>query len=229
MNLFHRFGCAPHRTRLICPHALPSNLAESAVLAAPESMPEALARFFASHSPVLVSVTGLEPEYDLPLQIEALEWVRASHPGAGLVIIGGGSQEEEIRRLIASKSYAEHALLCGDLPREVTLGAVARSDLFLRTTWYDGDAISVREALHLGTPVIATDNGMRPTGVRLIPVRNLSALNQAIEEQLAAPNARTPAEDRSSEENLKAVLDLYREVSRDSTVSMESSQSGITN
>ena len=50
------------------------------------------------------------------------------------------------------------------------------ADLMLRTTWYDGDAISVREALHFGVPVIASDNGMRPKGTHLIPARDLEAL-----------------------------------------------------
>jgi glycosyltransferase involved in cell wall biosynthesis len=212
VELFHRFGCAPQRTRLMCPHALPTELVESTTLAeGRESLPQPFSSFYASHDPVLVTVAGLEPEYDLSLQIEALEWVRARHQGAGLVIIGGGSMEAEMRELIATKSYAKHILLCGDVPRDVTLRAVALSDVFLRTTWYDGDAISVREALHLGTPVIATDNGMRPAGVRLIRARDLSALTEAIEEQLATPEVGAPRVD-TSDQNLRAVLDLYREI-----------------
>src|SRR5438105_8526009 len=39
-----------------------------------------------------------------------------------------------------------------------SLRAIADADVLLRTTLYDGDAISVREALYLGTPVVATDN-----------------------------------------------------------------------
>jgi glycosyltransferase involved in cell wall biosynthesis len=212
VDLFHRFGCEPNRTRLICPHAFHSALSPSAISGAGESLPEPLGQFFTSHDPVLVAVAGLEPEYDVPLQVEALARVRARHTGAGLAIIGGGSMEGELRGLIKTKSYAEHILMCGDVPRAITLRAVARSHVFLRTTWYDGDAISVREALHLGTPVIATDNSMRPSGVRLIPVRDLDALDEAIEEQLAAPKVRTPRDDQSSEQNLEAVLDLYREI-----------------
>lgn len=212
VDLFHRFGCQPDRTRLISPHAIPSDLSESVIGRNGTPLPEPLGRFFMTHDPVLVAVAGLEPEYDLPLQIEALASVRARHPNAGLVIIGGGSMENEIRRLIASKSYADHILLCGDVPREIALSAVARSDVLLRTTWYDGDAISVREALHLGTPVIATDNGMRPSGVRLIPVRDRDALVSAIDEQLAAPRAAASGEGQSSDENLRAVLDVYREM-----------------
>ena len=46
---------------------------------------------------------------------------------------------------------------------------MADCTILLRTTLYDGDAVSVREALWIGTPVIASDNGMRPEGVRLVP------------------------------------------------------------
>jgi hypothetical protein len=34
----------------------------------------------------------------------------------------------------------------------------------MRPTFYDGDAISVRESLFLQTPVVATDNKMRSGG-----------------------------------------------------------------
>ncbi|MCV4567241.1 hypothetical protein OFB72_32285, partial [Escherichia coli] len=53
----------------------------------------------------------------------------------------------------------------GDLPHVITLQMISSANVLLRTTRFDGDAISVREALFLGTPVIATDNGMRPEGV----------------------------------------------------------------
>ena len=67
-------------------------------------------------------------------------------------------------------------LLCGDVPHALTLRLIAESDLFLRTTLYDGDSVAIREALQLGTPVIASDNGMRPAGVHLIPCRSSEAL-----------------------------------------------------
>ena len=89
--------------------------------------------------------------------------------------------------------------------------AISRSDLMLRTTLFDGDAVSVREALHLGTPVIASDNGMRPAGVRLIPKSNLSALLRAIEETLAQPS-RSQADRGIDESNVQAVFDFYREL-----------------
>ena len=81
--------------------------------------------------------------------------------------------------------------------------------MLLRTTLYDGDSVSVREALRLGTPVIATDNGMRPLNVRLTPVNDAAALERAILEQ--SQRAKTKQEAApSSNSNLEAVLDVYK-------------------
>lgn len=202
-QMFHRFGIPPGRVHLIYPFETmqPSD--------AP--YPEALATFVRAHRPFLFTVGLLEPEYDLPLQIETLGRVRERYPSAGLAIAGAGSTEQDLRRLIASKPWAEHVLLWGDMPHSVTLRAIAECDVLLRTTHYDGDSISVREAIALGTPVIATDNGMRPPDVRLIPPRDGAALAAAIEQALecargGAGARRLPERDDS---NLAEVLRVY--------------------
>ncbi|MFN2599261.1 MAG: glycosyltransferase family 4 protein [Pyrinomonadaceae bacterium] len=207
-EMFARFGVGPSRVRLIAPHATPAPPADAA-------LPPQLRSFFDTHDPVLVTVGLLEPHYDLGLQIDALGGVRERFAGAGLVIVGSGSIEEELRRRIAAKPYAEHVLLCGDVPHDATLRALAEGDIFLRTTHYDGDAISVREALHAGTPVIATDNGMRPAGVHLIPVGDRTALVASVEARLREPRAaRDGREGETGEENIAAVLRLYEELLR---------------
>ncbi len=207
-TFFARLGVRPDRIRLISPHAPPARVG------APAELPPAVEKFFVDHQPLLITVGLLEPEYDLALQIEAMKFVREKWPKAGLLIAGSGSLHEALRRQIDQQTYAEHILLFGDLPHAATLEAITRADLMLRTTWYDGDALSVREALHFGLPVIATDNGMRPAGVQLIPSRDLGKLLAAIEEALAKPatNRELPAAADTS--NLAAVLDLYKELKR---------------
>jgi len=148
----------------------------------------------------------------LALQIEAMKFVREKWPKAGLLIAGSGSLHEALRRQIDQQPYAEHVLLYGDLPHAATLEAITRADLMLRTTWYDGDALSVREALHFGLPVIATDNGMRPAGVRLIPPRDLKKLLAAIDDALAKPATNRQSSAPADDSNLMAVLNLYREL-----------------
>jgi glycosyltransferase involved in cell wall biosynthesis len=213
VELFHRFGVSPGRLRLIQPHA------PSVQMAADALSPD-LQQFFDSHERVLSTVGLLEPEYDLSLQIEALGQVRKRFANAGLVIIGSGSLEQDLRNQIDSKPYRDHILMCGDVPHAVTLRAIAESDLFLRTTLYDGDSVSVREALYMRIPVIATDNSMRPGGVRLIPVSDVESLSEAIEQQLNhsdSPNCEShdrgcEKESSGKEENLEAVLNIYQEL-----------------
>jgi len=206
-GLFDEFGLDPDRVRLISPFAVPE--------AGPApALPERLLDFFATHGPLLLTFGLLEPEYDLPLQIDVLSRVREQFPKAGLVILGSGSLAERLRVSIGAKPYAEHILLYGDAPHPVTLRAIAASDVLLRTTWYDGDSLSVREALHLGTPVIATENGMRPDGVERIPPRDATALLEAITRRLTE-SVPPPRPIAGPEGNLQAVLDLYAELSRE--------------
>lgn len=204
VDLFGRYGLPRDHIRLIQPHSLP---AEPPVL----DLPEPLRSFCAAHGPVLLSVGLLEAEYDLPLQIDLLGLLRETFPAAGLILIGSGSLQVEIGDRINEKPYRQHILLCGDVERSVTLRMIADCNLFLRTTLFDGDSISVREALHFGVPVVASDSASRPDGTHLYPAGDLVALRSSVERCL---RERTPRKPRGTaqEENLAAVHDLYREL-----------------
>jgi len=206
LEFLRKMKLKPERMKLIPPYSFPKEESR-------EPLTRSLQTFFSAHHPVLLTVGLLEPEYDLCFQIEALGRIREKETKAGLVIIGSGSLEEELRSRIAETSYREHILLCGDVPHPVTMEAISRCDVMLRTTKYDGDAVSVREALHLGTPVIATDNGMRPAGVRLLSATTSEVLSDAIQETLAA-NSDRPDKHPPDESNLQAILDLYQALLR---------------
>jgi len=204
MTFFHKMGVSPHRTRLISPYSFLTEEPSG-------SLPESLSAFLAAHDPVLMSAGQLEPEYDLALQIEAMPHIRKNFPDAGLVMLGSGSLMDELRARIQQQPCAEHIFLPGDVPHAATMETISRSRILLRTTLYDGDAISVREAMQLGTPVIATDNTMRPAGVSLIPKQNLLALLRAIEQQLSQPKPHKELRP-GDESNLQAVFDLYQDL-----------------
>ncbi len=205
VRLFRRLGVPASNVRLIPPHTLPPR---------PEAaLPPAIEEFFRAHSPVFVTVGLLEPEYDLSLQIDAMPEFRRRFPRAGLLIIGDGSLAAQLRTRIEKHPEGEHILLAGDVPHAATLRAISEAGVFLRTTLYDGDSVSVREALHLGTPVVATDNRMRPPGPVLIPARDRAALVEAVQKCVSAP---PPARNAmpADHTNVEAVLDLYFELLR---------------
>jgi len=206
-DLFQRFGVSPEKIRLIPPYSVPAQHA-------PTEIPPHLQDFLDNHHPLLLTVGLLEPEYDLPLQIDVLGRILDRYPAAGLIVAGAGSLHSHLEALIASKPYASNILLYGDMPHALTLHLLRACGILLRTTLYDGDSVAVREALHFGTPVIASDNGMRPAGVSLIPKQDVEALRIAIETQLQRGRERTGAMP-SGEENLEAVLQLYDELYRE--------------
>ncbi len=85
-------------------------------------------------------------------------------------------------------------LALGDLPHAVALGTIALCDTFVRATRADGDAMSVREALALGRPVVASDAAVRPGGVLVYPCEDPAALAEAIERSFEAPQPAPPAD-----------------------------------
>jgi glycosyltransferase involved in cell wall biosynthesis len=205
-DVFKRYGVKENKVRLIYPfiHKSPEIGVE---------IPADLQGFAERSSPFLLTVGLLEDTYDLFMQINAMEKVLERFPNAGLMIIGSGSLETQLKEAIASKGYADKICLANDVNHKITLHLINDCDILLRTTKFDGDAISIREALHLETPVIATDNGMRPEGVHLIPKQNQEKLVEAIYEigEREKPIKSPKPDDRK---NIEAVLNLYQELTK---------------
>lgn len=203
-EVFTRYGLQDEKLSVIYPfvHRIPDERVE---------IPADLRVFSEQHSPFLLTVGLLEPEYDLFMQIDAMERVLKERPDAGLMIVGSGSLEAELRRAIESKPFAKRIFLAGDVEHGVTLHLIDKCDALLRTTLFDGDAISIREALFLETPVIATDNGMRPDGVQPIPIHDETALVNAIVVLDPSEQTKNPykTDDRS---NIHRVLAVYEEM-----------------
>ena len=203
MDMFLRFGVRPDRLSMIPPYV--------ARRPSPDVTISDRVREFVDHRrPLLLTVGLLEPEYALDLQIDALEKVLERHPNAGLLIAGTGSLFHKLTESIAAKPYKKSILLAGDLGHDETLRVMELADLLLRPTHYDGDAVSVRESLFLGTRVIATDNGMRPPGVILIPMPpDPTQLAEKIIETLETPRASAVEPLADGSENITSVISLY--------------------
>ena len=204
IEMFGKFGAKKDRLHLIAPfvHQNPDHAVE---------IPSNLKEFAEKHQPFLLTVCLLEDTYDLFMQIDAMEKILQKLPNAGLMIVGSGTLETDLKSAIVAKSYADRIFLAGDVKHPVTLHLINRADVLLRTTKFDGDAIAVREALFLETPVIATDNKMRPEGVNLIPIHDEDALVSIIE-NLAKRERKSKIEKPDDKSNIEAVLKVYEEI-----------------
>jgi glycosyltransferase involved in cell wall biosynthesis len=76
-------------------------------------------------------------------------------------------------------------LLAGDVDHDTCLALMSASDVFIRPTLEDGDSISVREALELKVPVVASRVGTRPPGAILFHPGDVEDLLSKLECALA--------------------------------------------
>jgi glycogen synthase len=140
--------------------------------------------WMARHVPVFSTTMFFRPEYGFDLLISALTKLRHSHPAIGCVVMGSGEQRASAERVVQQAGLEDAVLMAGDVDHQTCLAVMARSDLFLRPTLEDGDSISVREALALKIPVIASRVGTRPPGTVLFRRDDSTDLLEKIESAL---------------------------------------------
>lgn len=184
--VFRRYGVDNNKLSVVPPYVLtrPREQVE---------MPSELSSFIKGRTPILVAVGGLEPEYQPLLLIDAMDQIKAAFPNAGLMIVGGGSLREQALDAILDVGLADCVLLADSIEHDVVMKLIEQADVMLRITRFDGDAISVRESLFLGTPVIASKTGLRPEGVHLIDDHEPETVAAAVSEVLSAtPRQQCP-------------------------------------
>jgi glycogen(starch) synthase len=162
----------------IKPAFMPVSRVESAI-------PEQLDRWMQRH-PLFLSVTlSFRPEYGFELLIDALSRLNRRYPELGCLVMGSGEDRTVAEELIRTRRLGETVFLAGDLDHQLCLTAISRSAAFVRPTFRDGDSISVREAMSMGVPVVASNVGTRPEGTLLFEAGNIDALIGQVEQALS--------------------------------------------
>jgi glycosyltransferase involved in cell wall biosynthesis len=124
--------------------------------------------FFSSHHPVFFCYVSFRPEYRLDVLREGMNRYRAHYPKAGFIWLGFPAKEIPMAQNFIKEwpsDERQSLLLLGNLTHDQFLTLMTRSYACLRTPACDGVAASVLEALALGIPVVASENGRRPEGV----------------------------------------------------------------
>jgi glycogen synthase len=144
-------------------------------------IPADIENWLQRHSPVATSTMFFRPEYGFEVLVQAMERLRKTHPDIGCLVMGTGEDREQAAALVAQHGLNDAIYLPGDLDHELCLALMARSALFIRPTFRDGDSISVREAVALGIPTVASNVGTRPDGVLLFEAGDVDGLVRNVE------------------------------------------------
>lgn len=177
---------------------------------APQPVPQEITQFIRRHDPVLGAAVTPSPEYGIPLALQALAAIRQDYSRAGLILLGVGP--EVAATLPDLMQVREHVLLAGVVPPDVARTVMSMLNVFLRPTYFDGDSVSVREALALGIPVLASATGMRPASVVTFQVGDCDDLCKKLREVFGRASIETvkPIVRDKDQGSANVLLDLYQ-------------------
>jgi glycosyltransferase involved in cell wall biosynthesis len=144
------------------------------------AMPDHIESWMKRHSPLITATMFFRPEYGFEVLVQGMLQLRERYPEIGCLVMGSGENRAAAEALIAKSGVGDSLYLAGDVHHELCLAMMSRSSVFVRPTFRDGDSISVREALALGLPVVASNVGTRPAGTIVFEPGNLDELVEAL-------------------------------------------------
>ena len=117
-------------------------------------------------------------------------------------------------QLINEINLQDHFMLISEKLSFVRL--IENADIVIRPSNTDGDALTVREAIFLGKPTIASDVVERPTGSILFKTRDMDDLEMKLEEQVrkirSGANAPLGVSKQPNEDFKSFYTDLFNSV-----------------
>ena len=141
--------------------------------------------------PLILGAGRLTEQKDFPTLVRAFARLRRQRP-ARLVILGEGRHRGRLEALAAELGVAADVALPGFTPNPYAW--MARADLFVLSSAWEGSPNVLTEALALGTPSVATDCPSGPREVLaggrfgpLVAVGDADALGDAMARTLDAP------------------------------------------
>jgi len=134
------------------------------------NVPTASEAFLRGRRPVLCCVVHprretAAPHHEMTMLVEALSAIRVPHPEVGCVVVGGADCVPLYRTMVATAALEAHVWFAGEVPHSECLALMRRADVFVRAYEKDGSSSSVREALALGVPTVASRNPQHPAAV----------------------------------------------------------------
>jgi glycosyltransferase involved in cell wall biosynthesis len=156
----------------------------------PGRLPDALERFYARCPCIVFCYVNLRPLFYPVELIEGFARMAESRRDVGLVLCGvSGYPEADISEAMSARiarwRLEERVCRVDDLDHDEFLTALSRAAVYLRSHVSDGVCSSVLEALALGVPVVASENGHRPPGVVTYQATDCADLARALDETLS--------------------------------------------
>ncbi len=174
--------------------------------------------FISGNQPLILAVGRLAVAKDYPTLLRAFSLLRQKQP-AHLLILGEGRERPRLEALVRQLGLIENVQMPGFVKNP--LAFMARAQLLVLSSRWEGFGNVLVEALACGTPVVSTDCIGGPGEIlaggrfgRLVPVGDAEALAAAVLETLQTPPDRAllrqRAQDFTVEKSVKEYLRIFQ-------------------
>ena len=207
-------GIQPHQIQVIYNPILTADFDELAA-AAPEAGP-GYDWLMQKEVPVVLGVGRLSPQKNFELLIRSFAQARQERP-LRLIILGEGGQQALLEELVQQLGVAESVVFGGFVSNP--LAYMARADLGVLSSDWEGFGNVLVESMGVGTPVVATDCPSGPAEIlaggrygRLVRVGEVDSLAEAMLATLDQPLAPELLRQRAADFSVASVLDDYEKL-----------------
>lgn len=174
--------------------------------------------------PTVVSIANFRPQKNHALLLRAFARARERVPAARLLLVGGGPEEGEVRRLAEALGLADAVRFTGYV--NDVWPYLARSHVFALSSSYEPLGVAVLEGMAAGLPVVATAVGGIPELVRpgknglLVEPGDVEGFADALAQLLSSPElahslgevGRSTAAEHTAAKMVDRYFGLYAEL-----------------
>ena len=187
-----------------------------------ENAPD-IAQVLPGLSPVIGSTAVMRPEKGVDTLLEAFAQIAGTFPRAGLLLVGGGPLEKQLKARAAALGLADRVCFAG--PVTDVLPSLHRMDIFVLPSLSEALSNSLLEAMATGVASVASDVGGNPELIQpdstgyLFQPGNVSDLaerlallsgDDALRERLSRAARLSVARTFSRAASLATLSDIYR-------------------
>jgi len=172
-----------------------------------------------------------EMRYGVDVLAKAFVQVAQQHEDARLILLGGGSQGNAIRKIFINGGVMDKVTFGGQISQHDLPHWYHQADLYVSPSHVDGSSVSLMEALACGLPCLVSDipankewiteneNGwlFRDGDANDLAEKILQAMNQREKLPQVGRAGRTVAEKRADwKKNAETLMNVYRKLKSDS-------------
>lgn len=104
---------------------------------------------------ILLFVGRLGQEKNIDFLLESYFKVNKELPGTRLILVGGGPEEQSLKKRVTQEGLLENVIFTGKIPKEEVAKYYAGADLFVFASVTETQGLVIAEAKAAGLPVVA--------------------------------------------------------------------------